>query len=570
MKKAKFLASIVMLVIILGGFMLVGDAVHADCDAGTGAADNITCDDDVPNPDQDLDAGDGNDSVTIDGNATVEDSGDAGDNAVEGGNGDDTIINNGSIDGDLEGDGGATTGNDSIVNNGTVTDEIETGQGNDTILNGSTGVVRSDIEGDEGEDSITNDGTVRGDIDAGDGNDTVINNGTVREDVHGQDGDDSLINNGLIREDFEGDDPPSGDSGNDTMINNGTVVQDMRGGEGNDSVVNNELVVGTQTGGEGNDIVENNGTVECIQGGGIGDDVITNNGVVVCAMLGRDGDDFLTNNGTTGFMVGDFDPVQGGNDTIVNNGVVDNGLRGDDSCFGGDDLIINNGSAGFIEGDDSCTDAGSDTIFHTGTVGDIWADQQGLVQGEGNDEVFIQWTARVTGVIRGGEDVAGGDTDFDVITFTDLSEELAAAIATACPDPDAGCIINISGVRYDVAEFESLQLLLAAIIEQLGGYLPVPTVICDDGNVKIIRDIFNNQWVYSGFNLLPPDGFMVAFMPYDELFPGNVFSNPGAEIMGWTAVLDNTLHTRVFDAAGNLVSDTCLYRDEPNPGLTGG
>ena len=111
---------------------------------------------------------------------------------------------------------------------------------------------------------------------------------------------------------------------------------------------------------------------------------------------------------------------------------------------------------------------------------------------------------------------------------------------------------------------------VAAALESQGVAVIRPTVICDDGNVKVIRDELNNQWVFSGFNLLPPDGFLVALLPFDQLFPGNVFSNPGAEIAGWTAVLDNTLHTRVFDAAGNLVSDTCLYRDEPNPGLTGG
>ena len=34
---------------------------------------------------------------------------------------------------------------------------------------------------------------------------------------------------------------------------------------------------------------------------------------------------------------------------------------------------------------------------------------------------------------------------------------------------------------------------------------------------------------------------------------------PPPEGQGWTAVLDNTLHTRVFDAAGNLMPHT------PNP-----
>jgi hypothetical protein len=94
-------------------------------------------------------------------------------------------------------------------------------------------------------------------------------------------------------------------------------------------------------------------------------------------------------------------------------------------------------------------------------------------------------------------------------------------------------------------------------------------VICDDGVVKIIRDEFNNQWVFSGFNVNPEDGFLVAQLPHDQLFPTNVFSNPGAPAQGqgWTAVLDNTLHTRVFDASDNLISDRCLYRDEPNDPL---
>jgi hypothetical protein len=219
-------------------------------------------------------------------------------------------------------------------------------------------------------------------------------------------------------------------------------------------------------------------------------------------------------------------------------------------------------------GDNVCIGGGSDTITNNGTVNTINAE-------EGDDLVNIRFRSTVNQIILGGEDP--GDTDFDVIRFTDLTQAVADNIAQQCPDPDAGCTVTVGAFTYNLAEFENLRFFLLAVadavadvLENSGVTIRRPVVICDDGVVKVIRDENNNQWVFSGFNLLPQDGFLVALLPFDQLFPGKVFSNPNApsEGQGWTAVLDNRLHTRVFDAAGNLVSDRCLYRDEPNEALT--
>ena len=109
--------------------------------------------------------------------------------------------------------------------------------------------------------------------------------------------------------------------------------------------------------------------------------------------------------------LGDSADGIGGNDTILNSGTVDGDIVGDVACTGGDDLITNTGSANDILGDGACA-GGNDTINHSGTAN--------IINGElGDDEVNVQFGATVL-LLLGGEDP--GDGDFDVITFTDLTQ----------------------------------------------------------------------------------------------------------------------------------------------------
>src|SRR5690349_8687124 len=154
-----------LIVYLLGSTALV----NADCaPAPSGGNDTIDCTDTDPDG---VDAGAGNDSIHIEPTAVV---GNESTDEVNGGDGDDTITNDGTITGSVDG-----------------------GAGNDSLTNTSSGEINGDFEGGSGNDEITNAGTVNGDVNGGDGTfDFITNTGIVNGDVNGNNGRDEIDNVG--------------------------------------------------------------------------------------------------------------------------------------------------------------------------------------------------------------------------------------------------------------------------------------------------------------------------------------------------------------------------------------
>lgn len=274
---------------------------------------------------------------------------------------------------------------DSIYNTGSrVT--IDTGNGNDTVRNGSdiSDATKVIIDSGLGDDLISNSG-VNGIIDAGDGNDTIDNSGANTSIIGGAD-DDSITNGGanaLIK---------SG-SGNDTIrhySSNASII----GGTGDDlislaSYSQNNLI--EYRAGDGNDsIIGFNGTDTLSIAGGSyhtaknGDDIIVTVGDGKITLVGAASLDTLNIDGEE--SSGDSLLITGTNgaDSIQNSldGATINALDGNDviynykgnnvasltgninvsiDCGNGDDIIINAGQYAMLNGNE-----GNDTITNFG------------------------------------------------------------------------------------------------------------------------------------------------------------------------------------------------------------
>jgi hypothetical protein len=128
-------------------------------------------------------------------------------------------------------------GNDSITNSGVLSGVILGGDGNDTIINSGTAGT---LFGGADNDSITNTntGTVGGSIQGEEGNDFISNYGSVTSNLIGNNGNDTLSNSGTMNTILGGDD-------NDTISNSGSVTGYISGGTGNDTIT---LIDGTVAG----------------------------------------------------------------------------------------------------------------------------------------------------------------------------------------------------------------------------------------------------------------------------------------------------------------------------------
>ena len=211
-----------------------------------------------------VDAGIGNDQITIDAAVTIP-------VMLIGGPGNDTLTAGGGIATINGGDGAdrLTGGDDN--------DEIHGGAGNDLIFGGDG---NDDLYGDDGDDTIQaedgNDNAWGGDGDdrldgsigtdnlRGDGGDDQISGGPDGDDLWGGPGDDSLTGNA-------GDDDLFGDAGKD-VLSGGAGSDTLDGGAGDDTLIGDEDgssgdPVGATyddilTGGDGSDVLD----------GGRGDD----------------------------------------------------------------------------------------------------------------------------------------------------------------------------------------------------------------------------------------------------------------------------------------------------------
>ena len=315
----------------------------------------------------------------------------------------------------------------------------------------------------------------------------------------------------------------AGDGGDDSIVNNSSVTRihgDQATGAGGDDTIVNNLSAAEITGDGGNDVIQNNASSTNI--------------------YGNDGNDLITNadTGTVGNLDGGA-----GNNTIINDGDVG------DRIIGGvdEDTIVNNGTANGI-----LTGPGNDTITINGSVGgDVDA-------GDDDDVVIIDFDTPVANQLN--TFIIGGAGN-DSLSFTDVTDAVQAAIIAACPDP-ANCSIAYSTGVYEVREFESLVFLVQAIAEQLvaSGEIVITTQEICTGAVKVFRLPNGDLQIYSGFDVLPPNGFLVVQIPLIDQVAGGVFSDPGAPVPGWTAELvvsEGSTQVIVRDAAGNVVSSQC-------------
>lgn len=220
-----------------------------------------------------IDAGRGNDAITVDANVPY-------DLKLRGGSGNDTIVGgagNDQIDGgsgDDDIDGGA--GNDRIWGRAG-DDEIDGGEGDDTLLGGDGqdlihgGLGNDTVKGQRGDDMIFGDD---GDdnLDGGDGTDLITGNAgndTLRggrgdDQISGDDGDDVLFGE-------EGADDISGGAGDD-MIEGNEGDDRLSGNEGDDRISGGEGADRIH-GGDGNDFIEGGLNIDAIDGGRGSDEI---------------------------------------------------------------------------------------------------------------------------------------------------------------------------------------------------------------------------------------------------------------------------------------------------------
>ena len=273
-------------------------------------------------------AGDGNDSINCSGNNVKV--------SIEGlyssvRSGDDIVVTV-----EIDGNDGA----DNITNNGsTVT--VNGGEGDDTIINNSdTDNVK--INGGAGNDSISTRGS-QVSINGGAGKDSISNDGNNSTLIGGED--DDTIQNWGANSKIEG------DTGNDSVQNYGGSVT-ISGGAGKNIIVNSGSAVSI-TGGDGSDTISNGyylddygdshaGGTGVTMDGGAGNDFISSDGDNV-TIDGSDGNDNIVNWGANSTILGGE-----GNDSInVDASKLSlSGGAGDDfiSLYSGEDITVNGGT----------------------------------------------------------------------------------------------------------------------------------------------------------------------------------------------------------------------------------
>ncbi len=232
--------------------------------------------------------------------------------------------------------------------------------------------------------------------------------------INGQKGNDTIT----VAKDIstKGDITIKGSDGKDTITNKGKITQ-ILGGDDKDTIVNHGKVKFID-GGKGNDSIINKGYVTNKIDGGNGDDTIKNNSDGFIgklndksngSIIGGSGDDRITNQGYVGNKINAGD----GQDTIINSGkgYVENEINGGDDK----DKIINKdkGDVGALLGG-----KGKDTIINQAYVFDI------IDGGAGNDIItnnglawYIEGGKGDDNIVNKGKvfEICGGE-DNDIIT----------------------------------------------------------------------------------------------------------------------------------------------------------
>ena len=308
-----------------------------------------------------IDGGDGNDTIT----------GAAGTNAITGGNGNDSIdLTGGPTASASSVDGNA--GNDTITDNGTGLDTILGGQGNDSInaTGSATGVTKL-LDGNLGNDTIVGTGAGTYKVLGEDGNDSIDFSAATGKSTF-----DGGVGNDVIKT-GDGADTVTGNDGNDSITTGNNAAggnNSIDGGNGNDSMSLTNWTTGTGSG--GHDTVT----------GGAGDDTITTAASHGGSLyqLG-DGNDSInaSNDATDSIVTSDSISAGTGNDSVTGSATLANNLDGGD----GNDTIVGGANQDTITGG-----LGNDTIAGGGGTD--------VLSGGGGGDLFI-WSAGSSQVSSG-------------------------------------------------------------------------------------------------------------------------------------------------------------------------
>ena len=380
----------------------------------------------------------GNDTINILGGSEAE-------NNVDGGRGSDTITVTDSFigrDGNVWNGGSVVAGLNShdatsidtiLITNSGVDGRVETGAGNDVIRITGGSSIRDNVEGNDGADMITIDGSFigrdpqTGNMNAGsviggtntndDGADIItITGSTIDGDVQGGGAGDTItITGSTIDRSVEGGTNTQNDGDDTIMITGTTVGRNVTGGAGADMITATDSSIGgfVNTGNvsnfDGADTVTltNTPVDQNITTGSGGDTVtVTGGSVGTFILLGSedndDGADTLT---MTGSSVGTNIRTGRGDDTVnLTNTPVGTYI---DTGNGADTITVTGGSVGsYIDAGDLNQNDGADTITLTGTMVDGRVDS-----GAAGDMIVIDNTT-VNGQVTAGtnSNLDGDDT----------------------------------------------------------------------------------------------------------------------------------------------------------------
>jgi hypothetical protein len=307
-----------------------------------------------------------------------------------------TINNSGTIYGGIEAIFGSSHA-DSVTNTGFLEGNVALGEGNDRLANSN--VIFDDIDMGDGDDTITATakGTFGGNISLGAGHDTVTNAGLMSATI------------------FAGE-------GNDSITNKGTITYDVFLGNGLNSLTNSGSVHGSIFGGLERDVVKNTGTMDGVVDLGGGDDSFTG-GSRTEILVDSAGSDTVKLGGGTDHYYGvwNFGSAADGLDVIDGGGGIDvyNAASAINSVFINLDRVAHDFSP-FMPGSGAVT---ARTATGVGLTADKILNFEYAQGGAGSDIIYGSAGANVlvgnagfdTIAGFGGNDVLHGGDDGDAL-----------------------------------------------------------------------------------------------------------------------------------------------------------
>jgi hypothetical protein len=352
-------------------------------------------------------------------------------------------------------------------------------------------------------------------------------------------------------------DCPDGDENNNTL-NCTTSLPDssnpdtnLDGGAGNDNITVNENVsLGNVFGDNtdpseaaGDDTININGDVEYVSGdytttaGGNDSITIGSSGSASGYVAGDDnngdaGEDTIRVNGSVALdVIGDYTDGNGANDSITINGtvgedVVGDGLDSDTREFGNDTITINGQVDGAVYGDGVYTDFNPTfTTNETSTGGDDLITLQNGANG-GDDSLLEIYGEGGTDTLR---------FDFRTESQDEYDQFIADfALAVASTDIDGSGTITWGGQTFTWTSIEELQNLIRLIVAESGGS---GSIVLTTGPGGIQDGRLNSDPAAPAVLYCAPDG---GFVVYAIDANGNgyvLYSVTGAQVSATVAAL---------------------------------